>query len=119
MASVLWQAEHALAQDVLEDLGGAGADAAGAREQLVELPLPVVGRPRRALADLRVGPDDLGGGARQLLVELAPEELRGRALGAGLAAAQNLGEAAIRVHLQRLLADPERGQLLAHERVAA
>src|SRR5919204_5088217 len=117
--SILRQAEHALAEDVLEDLGGARADAARAREQLVEFPLPVVGRPRRALGDLRVGADDLGGRERELLVELAPEELGRRALGPGLTAAQDFGEAAIGAHLQRLLPDPERRRLLADERVAA
>src|SRR5207247_623716 len=86
-SSVLREAEHALAQDVLEDLGRSGADAARAGEQFVELPLPVVGRPLGALRDLGVRPDDLGGRERQVRVELAPEELGGRALGAGLAAA--------------------------------
>src|SRR5688572_19305466 len=99
MWSVLRQAQDALAQDVAEDLGGAGADTAAAREQLVELPLPVVGRPLRAVRDLRIRPDHLGGGERQLLVELAPEELGGRAFGARLPAAQDLRQAAIAVEL--------------------
>jgi hypothetical protein len=40
--SVLRQAEHALGQDVAEDLGRSGPDAARLREQLVERPLPAV-----------------------------------------------------------------------------
>src|SRR5919201_6361727 len=93
--SILRQAEHALAHDVLEDLGRARANAARAREQLVEFPLPVIGRPRRALGDLGIRTNDLGGRKRQLLVELAPEQLGRRALGAGLTAAQDFGQAAI------------------------
>src|SRR5512145_381742 len=113
-SSVLGQAQHALAQDVAEDLGGAGADTAAAGEQLVEHPLAIVGRPRRALGDLRVRADDLRGRQRQLLVELAPEQLGRRALRAWLAAAQDPGQAAIAVELQRLLADPQLGELLPY-----
>src|SRR5919197_3518378 len=98
-SSVFRQAEHALAEDVLEDLRGAGTDAARPREQLVELPLALVGCPA-APGDLRVGPDHLGSRQRQLLVQVAPEELGGRALGARCAAPQDLGEAAIAVELQ-------------------
>src|SRR4249920_2485757 len=92
-ASILGEPEHALTQDVLENLGGAGADAAAAGQQLIELPLAVVGRPLRPFRDLRIGPDHLGGGERELLVELAPEQLGGGTLGARLSAAQDLGEA--------------------------
>src|SRR4030095_7335946 len=101
----------------LEDLGGAGADATATREQLVELPLPLVGRPR-ALRDLRVRPDHLGGGTPHLLVEPAPEQLGGRALGAGRAPLEDLGEAAVAVQLQGLLADPQLGDLLTDDRIA-
>src|SRR5262249_56976162 len=52
--SVLRQAEHALGQDVPQDLRRAGTDAAPAREQLVELPLALVGRPVRPRSDLPV-----------------------------------------------------------------
>src|SRR6266566_1697131 len=116
---VLRQAEHAFGEDVAEDLGRAGADATRAGQQLVELPLAVVRRPRRLAGDLRIGADHLGGDVGQLLVHLAPEELRGRALGPGRAAAQDLGEAPVAVELERLLADPERGELLSQDGIAA
>src|SRR6266705_1292319 len=90
-ALVFGQAEHALGEDVAEDLRGAGADTARPREQLVELPLAPVRRPRRAVRDLRVRADYFGGDVRQLLVDLAPEELRGGALGPRRAAAQAIG----------------------------
>src|SRR5207245_11221467 len=50
---------------------------------------------------------------------LAPGELRGRALGPGRAAAQDLGEAPVAVELERLLADPEHGELLSQDGIAA
>src|SRR5512143_2333363 len=112
--SVLGQAEHALAQDVAQDLGGAGADAAAAREQAVELPLALVGRVRAARLDLRVGSDDLGGQLGQLLVEQAPEELGGGALRPRRAAAQDLGEAAVAVELWHPVAGRLRAVLPAH-----
>src|SRR5439155_21694605 len=115
-SSVFRQAEHALAEDVLENLRRAGTDAARAREQLVELPLALVGRPRPA-RDLRVRPDHLRGRQRQLLVEMAPEEFGRRALRSRRAAFQDLGEAAVAVELQRLLADPQLGDLLADDGV--
>src|SRR6266566_8545600 len=118
-SSVLRQAEHTLGEDVAENLGGAGTDAASPRQELVELPLAVVGRPLRAVGDLRVRADHLGRDVRQLLVELTPEELRGRALGPRRAAAQDLGEAPVAVELERLLADPERGELLSQDGIAA
>src|SRR5215467_8229220 len=116
---VLRQAEHALGEDVAKNLGGPGADPAAAGQQLVELPLAVVRRPRGAVGDLRVRSDDLRGDVRQLLIELAPEELRGRALGPGRAAAQDLREAPVAVELERLLADPEGGQLLTQDWIFA
>src|SRR5467141_1339301 len=97
MALVPGQPEDALGEDVAEDLRGTGADATGPCQELVEFPLTVVRRPARAVGDLRVRTDDLGPDERQLLVELAPEELRGRALGPGRAAAQDLGEAPVAV----------------------
>src|SRR5205814_955824 len=115
---VLRQAEDAFGEDVAQDLGRAGADATRAGQQLVELPLAVVRRPRRLAGDLRIGADHLGGDVGQLLVHLAPEELRGRALGPGRAAAQDLGETAVPVELERLLGDPQRRDLLAEDRVA-
>src|SRR5712692_8233287 len=78
-SSVLGEAEDALAQNVAQDLRGAGADAAPAGEKGVELPLPVVGREGARLGDLRVRADRLARHVGQLLVDLAPEELGGRA----------------------------------------
>src|SRR5512138_2820459 len=99
IALILRQPEDALGEDVAEDLGGPGPDAASTRQELVELPLAVVGRPGRTMGDLRVEADGLGGDVRQLLIELTPEELRGRALGPGRAAAQDPREAPIAVEL--------------------
>src|SRR5438132_2796037 len=119
MALVLGQPENTLGEDIAQDLGRAGADSAAARQELVEFPLAVVRRPGRAVGDLRVRADDLGRDVRQLLVELAPEELRGRAFGPGRAAAQDLREAAVAVELERLLAYPESRQLLPEDRIGA
>src|SRR5262245_13970946 len=117
--SVLGQPEYALAQDVAQNFRRPGPDAAGPGQQLVELPLTLVGRPLRAVGDLRVGTDDLGGDLGQLLIDLAPEQLRGRALGAGSAATQDVGEAPVTVEGQGLLADPEAGHLLTDDGVIA
>src|SRR3712207_7082379 len=70
------QAEHALGEDVLQDLRGAALDrvAAGA-QQLVA--------PRRAGGE-RLGAHDVGRQLRQLLVRVRPQPLRQRALGPGL-----------------------------------
>src|SRR6266498_901838 len=103
MPSVLGQAEDALAQDIAEDLRGAGANTAAAREQRVELPLALVGRQGARCRDLRVGPDHLRGYIRQVLVHLAPEELGRRAFRPRRFAAQDLGEAAVAVELQAAL----------------
>src|SRR5262245_34364653 len=54
---VFRQPEHALAQDVAQDLRGAGADAAAAGEEAIELPLPLVRGPGAARGDLRVRSD--------------------------------------------------------------
>src|SRR5262249_59044383 len=104
---------------VAEDPGGSRPDSARAREELVEFPLTAVRRPLRPAGDLRVRTDHLGGDVRQLLIDLAPEELRRGALGPGRAAPQNLGEAAIAVELERLLGDPEGGHLLTDDPVVA
>src|SRR5204862_2287331 len=102
LASVLRQAQHALGEDVAEDLRRPGADAAGSREELVELPLALVGRPWGAVRDLRVRADHLRRDLRELLVQPAPEELRRRALGAGLATLQDAREAPVAVERERL-----------------
>src|SRR5438034_6747293 len=116
---VLGEAEQALGEDVTEDLRGPGADAARSREELVELPLALVRRPRGAVRDLRIRADHLGGDLREVPVHLAPEELGGRALGPGRAAAQDVREASIAVEREGLLADPEPRDLLPHVRVDA
>src|SRR2546429_9584828 len=82
-------------------------------------PTPIVRRPGRAGGDLRVRTDHLSGGLRQVLVHLAPEELGGRALWPGCAPAQDVRQAPVAVELERLLAGPEAGDLLAHDGVGA
>src|SRR5258705_1016572 len=79
-SSVLRQAEHTLGEDVAENLGGAGTDAASPRQELVKFPLAVVGRPLRAVGHLRVRADHLGRDVRPLLVELSPMQLPSCAL---------------------------------------
>src|SRR5262249_22068928 len=116
--SVLRESEHALAEDVAEDFRGAGADTASARQQLVKLPLSLVGRPRRTGSDLRVWAQDLSGHQGQLLIYLAPVELGRRTLRTGGATRQKLGEARVAMELQRLLADVDPGDLLAEQRIA-
>src|SRR4029453_4546223 len=56
--SVLGQAEYALAEDIAENLRGAGADTAAPGEENVEFPLAVVGREGARGGDLRVQADD-------------------------------------------------------------
>src|SRR6185503_18585422 len=83
----------------------------------VELPLALVGRPLAARRDLRVRADYLGGHLGQLLVHLAPEELRRRALGPRRLALEDPGEAPVSVELQAALGDGEARELLAEHRV--
>src|SRR5262245_50735902 len=115
--SVFRQAQHALAEDVAEDLGGARPDSAPPREQTVELPLALVRRPLAAARDLRVRADHLGGHFGQLLVHLAPEQLRGRALRARRLALEDLGEAAVAVELEDALLGTQLGDLLPQHRI--
>src|SRR5882672_4224632 len=58
---LLWQAEHALADDVLLDLRGAALDRVGAGAEERVLPEPAVDGPVGPAQDLRVGPLDLDG----------------------------------------------------------
>src|SRR5262245_46439453 len=102
--SVLGQPEYALPQDVAQNCRCARPAATGPRQQPVDLPLALVGRPFRAVGDLGVGTDDLGGDLGQLLIDLAPEQFRGGALGAGSAAPQDVGEAPVAVEGEGLLA---------------
>src|SRR3990172_578085 len=115
--SVLGKSEHPLAQDVAEDLRRAGADAAAAGDQRVELPLAVVRGERARRGDLRVGRDDWGGDVGQLLVHLAPEELGGRALGPRVRALEDPGETAVAVELETALGDLKSRDLLAEHGV--
>src|SRR5215469_5360786 len=104
-ALALRQPQHALAQDVAEHLRGPGANAAGLGEELVVGPVAVGGRAGRPFQELTVEAQEPAPRLRQLLVELAPEELRGRPLRPRLAPAQDLGQAPVGVELEDLLAD--------------
>src|SRR6185436_4375145 len=80
----LRQAEHALGDDVLEDLRGAALDRVGARaEQPVGPGVVPLGR---------VLPEDFRSQLGERLVDLAPLPLRQRALGARHAALHYLRE---------------------------
>src|SRR5712692_2785623 len=114
MTSVLGQAEDALTQNIAEYLRGARANAAAPREKRVELPLAVVGRERARRRDLGVRSDDLRGHVGQVLVHLAPEELRRRPFRPRRLAAQDLGEAAVAVELEAALGDGEARDSLPH-----
>src|SRR5262249_50725598 len=73
-----WEAEHALGDDVPEDLARPGLDRVAARAQLLVLPVAVC--ISAAVRELRVRAEDLERQLRQPLVVLRPHELRGRAL---------------------------------------
>src|SRR3990172_3900719 len=75
-SSVLRQPQDALPQNVFQDLGGAGSDRAGPRQQAVVRPLPLVRGPG-ALRDLDGRSQDLRRQLGQLLIHLAPGELGG------------------------------------------
>src|SRR3954471_19458324 len=95
----LRQAEHALGDDVLEDLGGAALDRVRARAEQPVGPrvVPLGG----------VLAEDVGGQLGQRLVDLAPLPLRQRALRARHAALHDLGEPPPRVEPQQLNLDGE------------
>src|SRR4051794_31940301 len=90
----LGEAEHALGDDVLEDLGGATLDRVGARAQHPIGPRRV---PVRALLA-----EDVDRELGERLVDLAPLPLRQRALRAGNALLHDRGQAAPGVEAQQL-----------------
>src|SRR5262249_43391529 len=73
--------EHALGDDVAEDLARAGLDRVSARAELLVLPGPL--GVAAAVGQLRARAEDLEGQLRQPLVRLRPHELRRRALRTG------------------------------------
>src|ERR1019366_5247940 len=79
------QTEGALTDDVLLDLTGAGVGGSGATGEEDVLPL-VGGVPLAVGTNHRVGAYDVEGDLTEDLVVLAPEQLRDRRLGSGLAA---------------------------------
>src|SRR5215204_3620865 len=105
----LRQAEHALGDDVLEDLGGAALDRVRARAQEAVGPGRVPGHAVLA--------EDVHRQLGERLVDLAPLPLRQRALGTGNAALHDLREPAPGVQAQQLHLDRELGDALADQRV--
>ena len=82
IGSVLRQAEHALGDDVALHLGRAGVDGAGARPEELARPVDVGPRARARAQELAAGPEEVERGLAEALVELAPEDLLDRRLGA-------------------------------------
>src|SRR5215210_5848843 len=105
----LRQAEHALGDDVLEDLGRAALDRVGARAQQAVGPGRVPGRPVLA--------EDVHGELCQRLVQVAPLPLRQRALWAGHAVLHDRREAAPGVEPQELHLDRDLSEALADDGV--
>src|SRR5215204_3167696 len=105
----LRQAEHALGDDVLEDLGGAALDRVRAGAQETVGPGRVPGRAVLA--------EDVDRQLRERLVDLAPLPLRQRPLGTRHAALHDLGQPAPRVQPQQLHLDGELGDALPDQRV--
>src|SRR5918995_3110758 len=89
----LRQAEHALGDDVLEDLGGAALDRVTAGAQQLVAPGAA------GLEGLRA--DDVGRKLRELLVRVRPDPLEQRALGTGLAVLLDRRQAAVSGQPQR------------------
>src|SRR3954453_6440753 len=105
----LRQAEHALGDDVLEDLGRAALDRVGARAQ------HPIGPGRVPVSALLAEDVDCELGER--LVDLAPLPLQQRALRAGHARLHDRGEAAPGVQAQQLHLDRQLREALADDRV--
>src|SRR5215210_127434 len=105
----LRQAEHALGDDVLEDLGGAALNRVRERAQQAVGPGRITGRAVLA--------EDVHGQLGERLVDLAPLPLRQRALGARHAALHDVGEPAPGVQAQQLDLDGELCDALADQRV--
>src|SRR3972149_1966866 len=94
MALPFRQAEHALANDVLHDLGGAALDGVGERAEEAVLPQPALDRPFAPPCQLRVGPLDLHGQLLEPLVALHPHHLPRGGLGARQLPFEGLGDRA-------------------------
>src|SRR6476646_7601705 len=107
------QAEHALGDDVLEDVRGPALDRVGAGAQEAVLPGAVVDRVGGAARERRVGALDLQCQLGQALVDVGPLPLAQRALRPGDARLHRLGQAAIGVEAHRLGLDVELGDALA------
>src|SRR3972149_3662985 len=114
---VFREAEHALAENIAQDLRGARAGPAAPGQGRVEGPLPLVGGPGARRLHLGVRADHLRRHLGQILVHLAPEELGGGALGPGHDALQDSRETPVAVELQAPLGDAQARDLLAHHRV--
>src|SRR5215831_9235064 len=107
------ESEHALADDVLLDLGGAALDGVGARAEEAVLPEPVLDGPPAALGELGVGALELHGHLLETLMALHPHHLAGGGLGPGQLALEELGDGARAGVLEHLGIDPELRELLA------
>src|SRR4029078_6994546 len=75
-SSTTWKPEHALADDVAQDLARPRLDRVAARAELLVLPVPV--RIAAAVRQLRMRTEDLERELGQALVVLRPDELRRR-----------------------------------------
>src|SRR3954453_17036006 len=109
LSAQLRQAEDALGDDVLEDLGRAALDRVGSRAQ------HPIGPGRVPVSALLAEDVDRELGER--LVDLAPLPLRQRALRAGHARLHDRGEAAPGVQAQQLHLDRQLREALADDRV--
>src|SRR5439155_10043092 len=101
------QAEDALADDVLLDLGGATLDRVGARAEERVLPDAALDRPVRPARELRVGTFDLHGQLLELLVSLHPDHLSDGGFRPRDLALEQSGDRASAQVLQALGVDPE------------
>src|SRR5262249_58987380 len=110
---LLRHAEAALGDDVLLDLRRAAADDEAEREHVVERPDAAVADALVVPAERAVGAEDLQRRLGEVVVQLGRDELVDRGRDAGTAAADRVGELAVRLELHRLDADGERGEPLA------
>src|SRR3990172_12711682 len=106
------EAEDALANDVLLDLGGAALDRIGERAEEAVMPHPALDRPFAPPGQLRVGPLDLHGQLLEPLVALHPHHLPRGGLGARQLPLEELGDGARPGVLEDLGVDPQLGELL-------
>src|SRR5438067_11622251 len=111
MSAAFREAEHALGDDVAEDLRRAGLDRVPPAAELLIVPPAVVENPFRA--------EQLAPELRQPLVLLGPAQLDRRALGAWDAGALQRAERAVVRIAERLQLDPFPRDTVARDRVAA